>query len=95
MVAYIIAEIEVTDPEAYEEYKKLTPQSIAEYGGTYIARGGTAENLEGDWQPKRVVITQWESVARAKEWLNSEAYRPARTIRNRASISRMIVVEGV
>lgn len=95
MVAYMIAEIDVTDPEAYEEYKKLTPQSIAAYGGKYVVRGGAAENVEGDWQPKRVVITEWESVERAKEWHDSEAYRPARTIRNGASVSRMIVVEGL
>ncbi len=74
MVAYIIAEIEVTDPEAYEEYKKLTPQSIAAYGGKYLVRGGAAGNFEGDWQPKRVIITEWESVERGKEWHDSEAY---------------------
>ena len=56
MSAYVVVEIVVNNPEGYEEYKKLAPPPIAAYGGKYIARGGRAENLEGDWQPNRIVI---------------------------------------
>ena len=95
MPAYVIAEVEIQDPESYEEYKKLVPKSIAQYGGKYLARGGTAEALEGNWNPKRVVILEFESLARAKEWLNCSEYAPARSIRHKSAKTNMIVVEGL
>jgi len=95
MSAYVIAEIEVDNPEGYEDYKKLAPPPIAAYGGKYIARGGRAENLEGDWQPNRIVILEFESVDKAKKWLYSEEYREAKALRHMHATSNMIVVEGV
>lgn len=95
MAAYIIAEIEVTDAQTYEEYKQLVPASIAQYGGKYLARGGTTEVLEGEWIPKRVVILEFESLGRAKEWLNCSEYAPARRLRHKSAKSNMIVVDGV
>ena len=94
MTAYVIVDIEVTDPQGYEAYKKVAPPTVASFGGRYLARGGRTEVLEGDWQPRRVVILEFESVARAKEWLNSDEYRPARAQRHRTARSNMIVVEG-
>jgi len=95
MTAFVIVEIEVNNPEGYEEYKKLAPQPIAEYGGKYIARGGRSENLEGDWQPNRIVILEFESVEKAKKWLDSEEYREAKKLRHKYATSNMIVVEGI
>lgn len=95
MAGYIIVEIDVTDPVGYEEYKKLAGATVEKYGGKYIVRGGAAETLEGDWNPKRLVVLQFESVARAKEWLNCEEYREPRKMRHRTANSKMIVVEGV
>ena len=95
MAAYIIVEVDVHDEAAYAEYRAQVPPTIAQYGGKYIVRGGAAENLEGDWQPKRIVVTEWESVARAKEWLDSPEYDATKAIRHRAAESRMIVVEGL
>jgi uncharacterized protein (DUF1330 family) len=95
MPAYVIVEIDVHDPALYEEYKKLTPGSLAAFGGTFIVRGGKAEALEGDWQPKRIVVLEFPSADKAKQWWDSELYRHARAIRQRASHTRMIVVEGV
>ena len=95
MSAYVVAEIEVDNPEGYEEYKKLAPPPIAAFGGKYIARGGRAENLEGDWQPSRIVILEFESVDKAKNWLDSEEYREAKALRHEHATSNMIVVEGV
>ncbi len=94
MPAYIIAEVEITDPVTYEEYKKVVPPTIAAYGGKYHARGGKAENLEGDWIPKRVVILEFESYERAKEWWSSEEYRAPKLLRQSASITNMIVLDG-
>ena len=95
MSAYVVIEIVVKNPEGYEEYKLLAPQAIAAYGGKYIARGGKAENLEGDWQPNRIVILEFESVDKAKQWLDSEEYREAKAFRHKYATTNMIVVEGV
>ncbi len=95
MAAYIIAEISITDPVEYEEYKKLTPATVAAYDGAFKVRGAKAESLEGNWEPGRVVILQFPSIERAKEWWSSEAYSEAKGIRQRAALSKMIVVEGV
>jgi uncharacterized protein (DUF1330 family) len=95
MSAYIIVEIEITDPVGYEEYKKLAGPTVEEYGGKYIVRGGACEMLEGDWKPKRIVILQFENVERAKAWLNCAEYAEPRKMRHRTAKTRMILVEGL
>lgn len=95
MSAYVIVEIEIVDPVGYEEYKKLAGASVAKYGGKYIVRGGVVEPLEGEWDPKRLVMLEFESVQRAKEWLNCEEYREPRRMRHRTARTKMIVAEGV
>lgn len=94
MTAYVIVEIEITDPVGYEEYKNLAGASVEKYGGKYIIRGGKAEVLEGNWNPKRLVVLQFESIQRAKEWLNCDEYREPRKMRHRTAKTNMIVVEG-
>ena len=94
MPAFVIVEIEITDPVGYEEYKKLAGATVEKYGGEYIVRGGKTEVLEGDWQPKRIVVLQFDSMDRAKGWLNSPEYREPRKMRHRTAKTRMIVVEG-
>lgn len=94
MSAYIIVEIEIHDPNEYEEYKKLTPSSIAAFGGRFIVRGGRSETLEGEWHPQRIVVLEFPSVERAKEWWSSEEYAPAKKIRQGGANTKMIVVEG-
>jgi len=95
MSAYVIVEIDVTDPIGYEEYKRQAGATVAQHGGKYIVRGGKTEVLEGDWNPKRIVILQFESMQRAKEWLNCEEYREPRKMRHRTAKTNMILVEGV
>ena len=95
MSAYVVIEIVVKNPEEYEEYKILAPPAIAAYGGKYIARGGKAENLEGSWQPNRIVILEFESVEKAKQWIDSEEYQEAKALRHKYASSNAIVVEGV
>jgi uncharacterized protein (DUF1330 family) len=94
MAAYVIVEVSIHDPEAYEDYKKLTPAAVAAYDGKFVVRGGQAETLEGDWQPERLVVLEFPTVVRAKEWWNSEMYTQAKVIRQRASTTKMIVVQG-
>ena len=95
MAAYVIADVKIEDPVQYEDYRKMVPATIAAYGGRFIARGGRTEVLEGEWRPNRVVIIEFESVERAKEWWASEEYRAARELRQRTSAGSLIVVEGV
>lgn len=95
MPAFVIVEIEVRDPEAYETYRSLVPASVDAYGGKFIARGGTTENLEGDWTPERIVVLEFPSLERARQWWSSPEYRDAKAIRMRAAQTRMIAIEGV
>lgn len=95
MVAYVINDMEVTDPQLLDEYKKLSPPTVAQYGGRFLARGGQLETLEGAWSPKRLVILEFPSLAQAKAWVNSPEYAPARRLRQKASRSNIVVVEGV
>jgi uncharacterized protein (DUF1330 family) len=95
MTAYVIVDIEVTDPIGYEDYKKLAAPTVMQYGGKYVARGGQTEVLEGEWQPHRLVILEFESPDRAKEWLNSPEYAPARALRHKYARTNMVAVEGV
>ena len=69
MPAYVVVDVEVTDPTEYERYKALAPAAIANFGGHFLARGGQAETLEGEWSPNRIVIIEFESVERAKACL--------------------------
>jgi len=95
MSAYVVLDVEVLDPKAYEEYKALAPVSVAAFGGSYIARGGRTEVLEGAQTPHRVVILRFDTVERAKQWLDSTQYLPAKEIRHRAARTSMIVTEGL
>ena len=95
MAAYVIVEIEVIDPAEYEEYKKLAPPAIAAYGGRYLARGGKTVLLEGDWNPQRLVILEFESVERAQAWWNSPEYAEPKAMRQRSARSKMLILEGI
>jgi uncharacterized protein (DUF1330 family) len=95
MPAYIIVEIDIHDTSLYGQYKKLVPSSIAAYGGKYLARGGACEILEGNWLPKRLVILEFESMARAKQWWESPEYSDAKGLRHKCASTKMIVTEGL
>ena len=95
MAAYLIAEVEITDPKAYEEYRKIVPGTIAQYGGRYLVRGGSVETKEGGWTPSRVVVLEFASMDQARKWYHSPEYAPALAIRTRAGKSKVILVEGV
>lgn len=94
MKAFIIVDVKITDPVRYEDYKKLTPASLIPYDGKFIVRGGQAETLEGSWKPGRVVVLEFPSPERAKAWWSSDEYAPAKALRQSASITQMILVEG-
>jgi uncharacterized protein (DUF1330 family) len=87
-------DVKITDPSRYEDYKKLTPGSLIPFDGKFIVRGGQCETLEGSWKPGRIVVLEFPSLAKARAWWSSEGYAPAKSLRQSASITQMIVVEG-
>jgi uncharacterized protein (DUF1330 family) len=95
MPAYVIVETDVTDPERYEQYKAASPGAIAAGGGDFLVRGGEVAVLEGDWQPSRLVVLEFEDLAAAKRWYESEAYQGAKKLREGAAHLRMVAVQGV
>ena len=94
MPAYIIADIEVTDPQGYEEYRARVPAVIAAHGGRYVVRGGAVELLEGHWPLKRCAVLEFKDMAAVRAFWNSPEYRPLRDIRERTAKSRIVAVEG-
>ena len=95
MPAYVIVETDITDPERYERYKAASPGAVAAAGGRFVVRGGELAVLEGEWQPSRLVVLEFEDLAAAKRWYDSERYQEARRLREGAARLRMVAVQGV
>ena len=96
MAAYVIADIEVHDPEAIREYQKQVPDTLAPYGGRYLVRGGASDTVEGGWQAKRVIVLEFPDMAAAKAWYASPAYQAILPLRLRYSKARFLMfVQGV
>ena len=95
MPAYLVADMHVTDPAGYEEYRRLAPIAIAKYGGRYLARAGETAILEGDWSPTRLVLLEFPSIEKAKAFYDSPEYRTARDSREGKGKFRMVVTEGL
>ena len=94
MAGYVIAQMSVTDPEAFADYPGQAGPTVAAFGGRYVVRGGTIDNIEGDWKPGRVVIIEFDSVSLAKAWYDSQMYEEAKALRIRSTISSLMIVEG-
>lgn len=95
MAAYLIANVDITDADGYDEYRKRVPATIAAYGGRYLTRAGAMEILEGDWVPKRFVILEFPSMAVLKAWYDCAEYRELREIRNRTATSKVVAIDGI
>jgi uncharacterized protein (DUF1330 family) len=95
MAAYVIVQIEVTDPQRYEEYRRLAPAAIAAHGGRYLVRGGAQEVLEGGAQPERTVVLEFPSADQARRFYRSAEYEAAKRARAGAARMTMLLVEGV
>jgi uncharacterized protein (DUF1330 family) len=96
MSAYVIANVEVSDPEQYKGYQALSPGAIAAAGGEFIVRGGATQVLEGEFQPARTVVIKFASVAAAKAFYDSALYTEARKQRAGATkYFNMFIVEGI
>ena len=95
MSAYVIVEVNVTDPQLFQEYAKRVPATIAAYGGKYLVRGGSVDSKEGGWTPKRVVVLEFPSMDQAQKWYHSAEYAPLLAMRLKAADSKLILVQGV
>jgi uncharacterized protein (DUF1330 family) len=93
MPALLIADIEVTDVAAYEEYQRQVPEYVAAYDGRFILRGGRTQTLEGSWQARRVVIIEFPSMDKLLAFYDSVEFATLKSLRMRASDSRIIAVE--
>ena len=94
MSAYAIAEIDVVDPAAYEDYRKQVLAVVTRYGGKFIVRGGKIDPREGGWTPKRIVVVEFPSMTQAQKWYDSPEYAPLIKLRQKASKGKLILVEG-
>lgn len=95
MAAYVISEVEIRDRDLIETYRRLAADSIARYGGRYLARGGKAELIEGGPAPKMIIVVEFPAMEIAKDWYASPAYAEALKIREHVLERRLIFVEGV
>jgi uncharacterized protein (DUF1330 family) len=95
MTAYLIADVDVTDAAAYEEYRSKAPASIALHGGRYLARGGETFVLEGDWEPHRLVILEFPDLTALRAWYDSNEYKAFKAIRLDNAKSRIIALDGL
>jgi uncharacterized protein (DUF1330 family) len=93
--AYVVADIEVLDAEAYEDYKRLSSAAVDQHGGRWLVRGGDVTVLEGDRQPHRTVVLEFDDAEAARRWYDSPEYAEARAVRQRAARSSLVIVEGV
>lgn len=94
MPAYIVVEIAIEDPAAYDRYKELAPASIARYKGKYLSRGGVNTALEGTWSPERFVILEFADAGAARRWWMSPEYAEAKALRQSCAQTKMLLVEG-
>ena len=95
MAAYLIVQVDVTDPDTFEEYKKQVPGTLAAYGGEYIVRGGEIDVLEGEWPMPRLVIIRFSSMAQARKWYRSPEYEGPHKLREASARANLVLVDGV
>ena len=95
MSAYVVVDVDVTDPKAYDVYREKAGASVEQYGGRYVARGGKTTVLEGEWSPSRLVVLEFADAAAAEAWYRSPEYQDARAARAGAATMNMVIVEGL
>ena len=94
MPTYVIGDIEVKEPAAFQEYRNRIAATVEKYGGRFVVRGGRVNHKEGDWQPRHVVMLEFPSFEQAERWYNSPEYKPLIAIREKAARTNLIIVEG-
>jgi len=95
MAVYVIVQLEITDPEGFTEYREKVSPQIAKNGGRYVVRGAEVENLEGGWDPGRLVILEFPTREDADPFYNAEEYQPLLALRERTANTILSMVEAV
>jgi uncharacterized protein (DUF1330 family) len=95
MTAYVLVDVDITDPERYDGYRPLAAASVERHGGRYLVRGGASEVLEGDRSPGRLVVLEFPDAERARRWYHSEDYQAAKATRAGAASGSFVIVDGV
>jgi uncharacterized protein (DUF1330 family) len=95
MPAYVLAEIEITNPEGYKEYTRLVPATIEQHGGRFVHRGGPTSALEGEWPERRRVLIEFPSAEAARKWYDSSEYAKPKAMRMANSRGRLLLFEGL
>ena len=95
MSAYLIANVDIKDAEKIKEYLSSTPEILKKYTGRFLVRGGEIWIAEGDWNPARLVVVEFDTFKQAKEFWNSEDYKPLKDLRQKSAKTDMIIVEGI
>jgi uncharacterized protein (DUF1330 family) len=94
MSAYVVVQVTIHDPEKYEGYKALTPETIQNHGGRFLVRGGELDIVEGEWGYQRMVVLEFDTMEQAKGWYSSPEYQEALKIRHSASEGLVIIADG-
>lgn len=94
MPAYLIVDIDVTDPVGYQAYRELVGPIVQAAGARFIVRGGAFDVLEGEWRPRRIVMLEFPSMDAAREWYHGDAYAEAKALRQRTATCNVVLVEG-
>jgi uncharacterized protein (DUF1330 family) len=94
MKAYVIAAETVKDPAMFDEYRKVVPETLAPFGGRFVARGGNLSVLEGEWPHTRLVVIEFPSRADAEGWYRSPAYQKIISLRHKSSVGSLVIVDG-
>ncbi len=95
MAAYLIADVDVKDPETYRSYSAQVPATLEPFGGRFLVRGGASRTLEGDFNPHRTVVLEFPDMETLDRWYSSDVYSAILGIRKNAAVSSVFVVEGV
>ena len=94
VAAYVIVEVEITDPERYGQFVERVTETITANGGKFIVRGGAIEVVEGNWQPPRLALLAFPDLQRVHTWLQSPEFRQLESLRKNSSNVNIVVVEG-
>lgn len=94
MAGYLIFEIEVTDPVAWQRYRDVAGPVMAAAGGTFVVASQRVEALEGDWLPPSISVVRFDSFETARQFYHSAEYQNLLALRLAASRGRGILVDS-
>ena len=95
MSAFVIFDVDIRDPERYQDFIRGVKPAIESAGARYLVRGGAHKVHEGDWSPRRIVLIEFPSVQAWESFYNGPVYRGLKAVRDECSSARLVCVEGL